>query len=265
VVTNLVGSVTSAVATLTVNVPPAITTEPQSQAVTVGQSASFSVVATGTGPLGYQWNLDGVAIPGATGSVLTLSSVQPADAGGYTVVVTNLVGSVTSAVATLTVNVPPAITTEPQSQAVTVGQSASFSVVATGTGPLSYQWNLDGVAIPGATESVLTLTNVQPADAGGYTVMVTNLVGSVTSAVATLTVTSPPCSTPPSFGSAVMTPDGFALQLSTSVGCTYVIVASTNLMDWTPVSTNVSVSGTLELTDSTATNLSVRFYRAMTQ
>jgi hypothetical protein len=265
VVTNFAGSVTSAVATLIVNVPPLIISEPQSETVTVGQSASFSVVASGTEPLSYQWSLNGTALPGATNSALTLNTVQPSDAGSYTVVVTNSVSSVTSAVATLIVNVPPLITTEPQSQTVTVGHPALFSVVASGTEPLSYQWNLNGTALASATNSALTLNTAQPSDAGSYTVVVTNSVSSVTSAVATLTVTNPPCTTPPRFGSAGMTANGFTFQLSASIGCNYVIIASTNLMDWTPISTNVALAGTLEFTDSTATNLSVRFYRTMAQ
>ena len=264
-VINASGSVMSSNATLTVLVPPRITTEPQSQTVTVGHPALFSVVASGTEPLSYQWSLNGTALVGATNSALTLNTVQPADAGSYTVGVTNFAGSVTSAVATLIVNAPPLITTEPQSQTVTVGQDASFSVVAGGTAPLSYQWSLNGTALSGGASSVLTLTNVQTTDAGSYTVVVTNPVGSATSAVATLTVTNPPCTTPPRFGSAGMTANGFTFQLSVSIGCDYVILASTNLKDWTPISSNVALTETLEFTDSTATNLSVRFYRARVQ
>src|ERR1019366_5068480 len=168
------GSVTSAVATLTVLVPPGITTQPQSLTVTQGQSASFSVVASGTAPLSYQWSLNGTALSGATSSTLTLTNVPTTYAGSYAVVVTNVAGSVTSAVATLTVLVPPGITTQPQSLTVTQGQSASFSVVASGTAPLSYQWSLNGTDLPGATSSTLTLNNVQPTDAGGrYAAVVT--------------------------------------------------------------------------------------------
>jgi pectate lyase len=119
--------------------------------------------------------------------------VQSANAGSYTVVVTNVAGSVTSAAATLTVNaapVPPSITTQPASQTVNAGSSVTFSVVATGTAPLSYQWKFNGGNITGATSSSLTLNNVQSANAGSYTVLVSNSAGSVTSAAATLTVNS---------------------------------------------------------------------------
>ena len=120
-----------------------------------------------------------------------MSNVQPADAGNYAVVVTNSAGSITSAVALLTVWVPPAITAQPLSRTNIPGTSASFSSTASGTTPLSYQWNFNDAAIAGATQSSLTLTNVQIGDGGNYAVVVTNGAGSVTSAVAVLTVLGP--------------------------------------------------------------------------
>ncbi len=192
VVTNNWGSATSAVATLTVAVPAGITTQPQSQGVVQGQSALFSVVASGTTPLNFQWYFDGSTLDGATNDALTLTNVQTTQAGNYTVVVTNNWGSITSAVATLAVYVPAGITSQPQSQAVVQGQSALFSVVASGTTPLNFQWYFDSSTLVGATNDALTLTNVQPTQAGNYTVVVQNNWGSVTSAVATLTVYIPP-------------------------------------------------------------------------
>src|SRR6266852_746765 len=139
-VSNTAGSVTSSAATLTVSaapVAPSITTEPASQTVTAGQTATFTVVATGTAPLSYQWKKNGEAISGETSSSYTTPATTSADNGSqFTVEVSNTAGNVTSHAATLTVNaaaVAPSITTEPASQTVTVGQTATFTVVATGT------------------------------------------------------------------------------------------------------------------------------------
>src|SRR5207245_5339837 len=98
--------------------------------------------------------------------VLALSNVQPANAGNYRVIVRNAFGSATSAVATLTVLVPPAITQQPQSQTVAEGANASFTVMATGTPQLGYQWRLGGTLLLGQTSNTLSLTNVQLSQAG---------------------------------------------------------------------------------------------------
>jgi uncharacterized repeat protein (TIGR01451 family) len=191
VVANAAGSVTSADATLAVVTPPAITAQPVSQSVNVSSNATFSVTATGTAPLTYQWRFKAVAIPGATTSTYTRSNAQLTDAGAYSVIVANAAGSVTSADAVLTVvqpATPPSIASQPQSLSVKAGSSATFSVVATGSPPLTYQWRFNNVSIPGATTSAYTRQNVQAADAGGYTVVVSNAAGSTTSSEALLTV-----------------------------------------------------------------------------
>ncbi len=170
---------------------PAITTQPASQSVNAGSSVTFSVAASGTAPLTYQWKLGGTAISGATSASYTIASAQSANAGSYTVTVTNAAGSATSNAATLIVNAgstAPSITTQPASQTVNVGSSATFSVVASGTAPLTYQWKLGGTNISGATSASYTIASAQSANAGSYTVTVTNSVGSVTSSAATLTV-----------------------------------------------------------------------------
>src|SRR5205823_647926 len=192
VVTNSWGSTTSAVATLTVRQPAAIATQPANQAVVQGQTATFSVAAYGDAPLTYQWNFNGTAIAAATNSSLSLSNAQTNQVGNYTVLVANSWGSVTSAVATLTVYVPPFIIGQPQSLTVTQAQNASFSVVANGSATLSYQWYVNGSSLgAGSTNSTLVLTNVGTNNAGNYTVVVTNSWGSVTSAVAALTILVP--------------------------------------------------------------------------
>ncbi len=296
------GSTTSAVA-------PSITTQPASRTVTAGQTAAFTVAATGTAPLTYQWKRNGTAISGATSSSYTTPATTSSDNGAqFTVVVSNSVGSVTSNAATLTVStlaapavrlsptsltfgsqavgtssvtqfttltntgnatltfsvvfsgdftfggvgtcgssvtagasctisvkftptaagtrtgtltltdnasnspqtisltgtgsttsaVAPSITTQPASQTVTAGQTAAFTVAATGTAPLTYQWKKNGTAISGATSSSYTTPATTSSDNGAqFTVTVSNSAGSVTSNAATLTVNA---SQNPQFG-----------------------------------------------------------------
>src|SRR5882762_4708253 len=178
---------------------PSITSQPASQTVTAGQTASLSVAATGTAPLSYQWNKNGTAISGATSPSYTTPATPSSDNGAqFTVVVSNTAGSVTSNAATLTVNaapVAPSITTQPASQTVTAGQTASFTVAVTGTAPLSYQWNKNGTAITGATSSTYTTPATTNSDNGAqFTVVVSNTAGNVTSNAATLTVNAAPLS-----------------------------------------------------------------------
>jgi hypothetical protein len=189
-VTNSIGSVTSASATLTVTAPPVISSQPASQTVSVGQTAAFSVTASGTGTLAYQWKKNGGAISGATlASYTTPAAVASDNGASFTVTVTGTSGSVTSNAATLTVNGPPAITAQPASRTVTVGQTATFSVTAAGTGTLTYQWNKGGAAISGATGTSYTTAATASADNGTqFTVTVSNSAGKVTSNAATLTV-----------------------------------------------------------------------------
>jgi len=196
-VSNTYGSVTSAVAQLTVNLPvvPSISTQPQDQVnILPGATASFTVVAGGSDPLTYQWYFNtNTPVANANDSILTITNVQPGDVGSYSVVVSNAAGSVTSSNAVLTIDtngVAPVFNTEPASQVVLIGGTASFTAVADGTAPISYQWSDGGVPIPGATSTTLTLTNVLATDDGNYTVTASNSVGVTTSDPAQLTVTT---------------------------------------------------------------------------
>jgi hypothetical protein len=273
-------SVISNSATLTVNLAPAITTQPQSQTITAGGMATLSVTAAGITPLSYQWQKNGADLNGATAASYTISYAQPGDAGAYKVIVTNSAGTVISAAATLTINtlpgtptitsvstatfivgqagsftvtatgspkptfgvsgmlpawakfdtttgvlsgtppdtggspfsftflavnsvwttpqfftlyvqpatVAPVVTTAPQDQTVSAGQSVTFTVTASGRPTPTYQWKKDGIAIAGATSASYTISAVKPSDAGSYTVAVSNSVGSVTSSASALTV-----------------------------------------------------------------------------
>ncbi len=245
---------------LTVTARPRIAQSPVSLVVNAGSNATFSATATGS-TLAYQWYADGVAVSGGTSATLTLSNVQPTQAASYYVRITNSSGTATSAVATLTVNSAPLITAQPQSQSLGLGQTASLTVTASGTGPLSYQWSRNGTNLAGATSPVLSLTNLQAAHAGTYTVRVTNFVGAITSAAATLTVTNPVISL--SFNSSGMSPSGFTFHAGVPMGLTFVTLASTNLVDWTPIATNVATSASTAITDPQAALHQKRFYKVM--
>ncbi len=192
IVSNALGTVTSPSATLTVAVPPAITASPVGAAILAGSNITFTVSASGTAPLAYQWLKNGAVISGATSATLTLNNVSAADAASYSVAVTNAVGSATSGSATLTVLAPPAIATQPANVSVVQGGNATFTVTASGTAPLSFQWLKNGSVIAGANSNVLNLISVSTNDAASYSVVVTNTVGSIASSSATLTVLVPP-------------------------------------------------------------------------
>src|SRR5213075_1067148 len=142
-VSNVAGIATSATATLTVLIPAAIVTQPTNLTVLANSNASFTVTASGTAPLSYQWLLDGNLISGATNSSLTFA-VQESDAGSYSVMVTNQVNSVTSSVAILTVLVPPTFVAQPVDATKAVAANASLSATVIGTAPFTYQWYFNG-------------------------------------------------------------------------------------------------------------------------
>ena len=202
VVRNSADTVTSSHARLTVSaalVAPAITAQPVAQTVAAGQAASFSVQATGTAPLRYQWKQGGSDIPGATASTYTTPTTRFADSGtAYSVVVSNDLGTATSDAALLTVTTTPVITRQPAAQAVAVGQTASFSVEASGTGTLTFQWKLNGMDISGETASTYTTPATRNEDIGtqlAYSVVVINSFGTVISSDAMLDVMEPPAIT----------------------------------------------------------------------
>jgi hypothetical protein len=174
-------------------VAPTIAAQPANQIVTIGQPATFSVAATGTAPLTYQWQKNNANISGATTASYTTPATVAGDNGAkFDVVVSNNAGNLTSTMATLTVNaatVAPTITTQPVNQTVTVGQTATFSVAAIGTAPLTYQWQKNSANISGATAASYTTPATTLADNGTtFDVIVSNSAGNKTSTTATLTV-----------------------------------------------------------------------------
>ena len=192
VVSNAVDSKVSSSATLSVDTAVAISPQPESTTAILGGSASFTVGATGDGPISYQWYKDLVPIPGGTGATLTIASAGTSSAGTYSVSVSNLVSSLASQPASLTVYTPVSITAQPQDTPVNEGANATLSVLATGSSVITYQWSKDGVDIPGATAASYVISVAKPVDAGSYRVLVANPAGSVSSSSAVLTVSPRP-------------------------------------------------------------------------
>ncbi|HZR19361.1 MAG TPA: immunoglobulin domain-containing protein [Verrucomicrobiae bacterium] len=261
-ITNSAGS-TNASATLTVNAAataPTISQQPLSLTVSNGASADFSVTAGGSAPLGYLWRKDGNGLAGATTSAYHLASVTTNDAGAYTVVITNSAGSITSDVATLTVLLPPSILTPPQNTTVSSGNTATFTVAASGSPPLTYQWKFNGTNIASATTTSLSITNAQVANQGDYTVVVSNAVAAITSAPGHLTVQAAQTG-PFQIGNWQIAAGSVSFDITGPSQTNIVIWSSTDLSHWTAVSTNSSGTGTAHFSAGKVTG-SVEFYRA---
>ncbi len=176
--------------------PPSVATDPQDQSIFTTQNATFSVVADGTPPFTYQWLYNNsTALTNQTNSTLTINNAQLSDTGGYSVIVSNAFGLVLSDTAELTVTTPtpPIIVTQPQGLTVLPGQSTTFNIVAGGSAPFSYQWYYNtNTLLASATSDTLILTNIQPAAAGTYSVVVSNFVGITNSSFAVLSVNTNP-------------------------------------------------------------------------
>ncbi|MFO1500031.1 MAG: immunoglobulin domain-containing protein [Verrucomicrobiota bacterium] len=197
-VSNAAGSSNSLPAALNVSiviVPPSIVSQPQPQSVNEGGTVRLTVDVSGTEPLRYQWQQENSLLAGATNATLELCNVRTNQAGRYSVRVTNLRGTNTSAPALLTVvprPLPPSITAQPQPQLVKEGTNIVFKVAARGTEPLRYQWRRNGEILSGQTNSTLELPSVRTNQAGIYRVTVTNLAGTSESQAAELTVEARP-------------------------------------------------------------------------
>jgi len=234
---------------------------PSNQTAVTGGQATFGVTAVGNAPAFYQWRFNDVNLTNATNNTLTVTNVQSADVGRYSVVVTVVTNRpIAPAIfsAFLFSDGPPAILAQPQNVSAVVGATASFGVTAGGTAPLSYQWRFNGADISGATNASLTLTNLRAADAGAYSVIVSNASGSLTSTDAQLTVQ-------PGLnfigGSAFLAGGQFQVQLDGVPGQGFVMEASSDLLNWIPVYTNGGGAGTIQFIDPAAGTFPRRFYR----
>lgn len=166
--------------------PPSITQQPTGGEVEPGGGLALTATAAGTAPLRYQWLFNGSAVAQATNATLTLAGLESNRAGDYSLWVTNIAGSVTSQVAVVVVNGPPAITSDPSALTAAFGGSASFRVRAGGKLPLEYQWLKDGALLAQQTNALLTLPGLNSTSLGEYSVRVQNSLGAVTSSVARL-------------------------------------------------------------------------------
>jgi len=198
IVGNALGLVQSAGAALTVGYPPQVTSQSPNQTVGAGSFVTLLVTATGTPPLSYQWLFHGTNLPGRTASNLYISNAQPEASGDYTVLVTNAFGTASATIGLLVTNRAPLITQQPFLTAtnlrttvtspVPIGSSVALNVTAIGSLPLRYQWRLDGVDLPGATNAVLILTALRPEQSGSYSVEIANAFGVTNSAKLLLNV-----------------------------------------------------------------------------
>ncbi len=183
---------------------PFITNPPVNINVVAGAMASIGTGIGGSMPINFQWYsngvplLDGAGVRGAKAARLTIANA-PAQSASYTLLASNAAGNILTETVTLNATAIlalPAISSQPADQHVSEGATASFSVLATGDAPLSYQWHLNGVALTngptssGATSPTLTLQNVTPSRAGTLTVVVSNQAAAVTSRPAALAITA---------------------------------------------------------------------------
>ena len=200
VFTNVLGTMTTTIATLTVQYAPQLGTSPGDQTITAGQSVTFTVAASGDPAPTVQWQLstDGGAhfanISGATSVTLTFTTASTMDGYEYQAVFTNSIGTATTSIATLTVQYAPQITTQPATQTVTAGQTVALSVAVLGDPIPTVQWQLstDGGStftnISGATGTTLSFTSASTQNQYKYRAILTNSLGTVTTSIATLTV-----------------------------------------------------------------------------
>ena len=236
--------------------PPTITTQPADFFASAFNPATFSVIATGTDLLAYQWQFNGTNLLKATDSTLTITNAKQRNVGQYTVVITNAYGSVTSSIANLFLY--PYLNRPFTGVDTYWGQTNTLSVGAWGSGNLSYQWYFNGVAIGGATSSTLPLGAIQFTNAGQYSVVMSSSLGSVTNAAYEVVVN-------PANVSLALCPN---VVIQGTVGYNYAIYSTTNLGDtnsWM-VETNIMLTQPIQFWDDTSVDTSKsgsshKFYR----
>ena len=247
------------------NGQPYVAAEPRAVTVLIETNFTLTTTVSNAFSASYQWLFNGTNLTAATNAALTLTNMQFANAGNYGLAVTNVNGSSTNPIATVTV-VPLIITPQPQDVAALPGSNINFTVGVLSPVPVSYQWQFNAMSLPDATNASIPLVNIQSTNAGYYQVLASNVYGAVISSAATLSVLGLPVSFGTNGGGGIQYSNGQAtLQLTGLTGQGAVVVqASTNLNDWLPIFTNPPGFGQIQFIDSGAGNYSRRFYRATT-
>lgn len=256
IVRNPLASVTSQAVPLFIQMPPLMNVPPATDAwACAGQNLTLFATTSGTN-IRCQWLRDGTVIAGANSSSLTLSNVTPATSGLYTLTVSNVCGTIQSNPVRVQVISPPVFASQPQPQSRYVGESVTFAAILQGPGSAQYQWRRNGQNLSDATSPLLTLTNLQAAQAGSYSVVVNNLCGSATSAGAQLVVSAEP------IGIRIVRGSGrnMSIEVLGEVGRQYVLESSEDLRTWNPLGTNwLLISGTPLFYENA--DRAARFYR----
>jgi hypothetical protein len=249
---------------------PAVTVQPYDRLVLQGSNTLFAAKFAGAQPTIYQWQRNGTNIPGATADTLNVINVQPPQVGNYQLIASNSYGVATSRLATLSLPAPPAITVQPVSQTTNAGAAIQFRVTATGFAPLTYQWRKDQTNKLGPNSSILSLNNVSRSNNGVYSVLISNVAGTIISSNAVLKVI-----VPQRFSSGALIANGSVLflsgdsdggLLSTNDLGGFTAQASSNLVDWVNLPNALSITnGMLLLSDPNQSSFPARFYRIVEQ
>lgn len=231
-VTGSCGTVVSSTASLTISTATLIITQPGNQSTCLGANITFNVSATGAGTLTYQWKKNGNIIVGATSSSYTINNIVAGDAANYSVDATGSCGTVASSAASLTINNSTAINTQPSNQTTCLGSSVTFTVSASGSGTLTYQWKKNGTDISGATSSSYTIVSVTAGDAANYSVSVTSSCGNVISGSASLSL----------IASTAITTQPLAQSVCSGANANFTVTAAGNNLSyqWRKVGVNIS-------------------------
>jgi hypothetical protein len=237
-----------------------ILSQPANQMAALGSNATFQVVAASTLPLSYQWLFDGTNLSGATNSILSLENISTNAAGSYSVFITNALYSATSDAATLVIITPPVLLGSAPALTAVVGQNATLQVNATGP-LLNYQWSFNTTNLPNATASQLTLTNLQPSQAGNYVVTISNPAGAVV-ATPQLTILLPGATLAFTAGTAAA-PGAPAITINSILGLNYSLQYSDSLSasNWTTILPPVPGTGASIILTDPAPSLTARYYR----